>query len=242
MTETITTKTENLPACATGTWGAAEQLEQTDLLVPKIWQMQAMSKLVADGAARPGDFVDSLTGELLKKKEEVLSVIVWGSYKQMLISKLSAQNKWELERVEQITHENAAHYALVPFTEEVEGVKYKNALQYNYMCLVEGRLNYLPYILSLTSTKTRAARKWNTMLSKLAQLKRPSAAVVFDLRSVQEQNEQGHWYGLDVAQGRDCTAAEIEIAHQWYQRSKSQKIAAAEPSAGVADASDDIPF
>ena len=228
-------KMESLPAeVALSNWGAIEEMETTDLLVPKIYHQQAMSKFVADGLAKPGDFCDSLTGDVLVKKEEKLEVIIFGSFKQMIVSKLDFMtNKFELEKIVTILPENAREWASVPFYEEKDGQKYKNSLQYNFYCLIPKLVKELPYVLSLGGTKTHAAKRLNTMLYKLSTLKRPGASVVFELSSVSEKNDKGAWFGLKIDQGRNASAEELLRAHAWYMKSKSQKFVVVEEEAAA---------
>lgn len=239
-------KPDNAPAIpedvAASNWGAIETMETTDLLVPKIYHQQAMSKFVADGNARPGDFCDSLTGAILAKKEDKLSVIIFGAFKTMVISK-QQNGQFVLDKIVTILPENAREFASKPLTEEIAGVTYKNNLQYNFYCLIAGKEAELPYVLSLGSTKTKAAKKLNTMLYKLSALKRPGASVVFDLSSTTEKNDKGSWAGLEITQGRDATQAELLRAHAWYLKSKSQKfVVVEEEGSAAADVDDDIPF
>lgn len=230
---------------ASASWGAVEGLETTDLLVPKIFHQQAMSKLVADGKAKPGDFCDSLTGDVLAGKESKLEVIIFGSYKTMVISKYDAfSKKFKLDRIVTITPENAKEWATVPFEEVVDGVDVKNSLQYNYYVLIPGKVNEIPYVLSLGSTKTRAAKKLNTMLYKLSQLKRNGASVVFELHNVVEKNDQGSWFGLEIKQGRNATPEELMRAYAWHVKSKSSSFKVVEEESASSTESDDdhVPF
>lgn len=211
-------------------WGAVEDLDTNDLLVPKIFHQQAMSKFVADGNARPGDFCDSLTGEVLSKKENPLEIIIFGAFKSMVISIYnSGEKKFKLDKIVTINKENAYEYAARPlFTEDEHGNQYKNNLQYNFYCLVPSKINDLPYVLSLGSTKAKSAKKLNTMLYRLNQMNKPGASVVFTLSSVAEKNDKGSWFGVEIAQGRNATDAELAKAHEWYLKSKTHKIVAAE--------------
>jgi hypothetical protein len=238
METSVTIKEENLPAELQGGWGVVEDLETTDLLVPKIYQLQAMSKFVADGVARAGDFADSLTGEVLAKKDDALEVIIFGSYKTLLVSKEVLNGKFEYQETLTVTPQNAKEIASLPMIEDRADGKYKNSLYYNFYCLLPAKIEELPFVLSLGSTKTKAARKLNTMIYKLAQMRKPGAAVVFNLKSVSEKNDQGSWFGLDISQGRDTTQQELLRAHAWYVKSKSQKFTVVEEEQAVADAHD----
>ena len=228
-------------------WGAITELEATDLLVPKVFHQQALSEFASAGKAKAGDFCDSLTGEVLAKREDKLEVIVFGTYKTVQVSKLNkANNKWEFEKTITIIPEVAREWANRPFTEEVGSDTYRNALYYNYYVLLPAKLTELPFVLSLGSTKTKAAKKLNTMLFKLSQLKRNGASVVFELKSIEEQNDQGKWWGIEVLQGRNSTAEELTRAYAWHMKSKSQKFATAEESGGAVVSGekfeDEIPF
>lgn len=223
-------KMESLPAEVTDSaWGAIEGMETSDLLVPKIFHQQALSKFVKDGDARPGDFCDSITGTVLAPRDGKLEVIVFASYKTMVISKLNDRTgKYLFDRIVTIGPENAREWADRPFTEEINGESFKNNLTFNYFVLIPSLIKELPYVLSLGSTKTKAAKKLNTMLYKLNTLRRPGASVVFELSSVEESNDSGSWYGLEVNQGRAATPDELLRAHAWYMKSKTQKFVAAE--------------
>lgn len=232
-----------LPAEALASnWGAIEDMETTDLLVPKIFHQQAMSKFVSEGKAQPGDFCDSLTGEVLCKKENALQIIVFGSYKTMVISKADSKGKFKLDKIITILPENAKEFASKPLQEEIHGEIVKYNLQYNYYVLLPHKIKEMPYVLTLGSTKTKVAKKLNTMLYKLSTIKKPGASVVFALNSVAEKNDQGSWFGLEITQARNSETEELMRAHAWYLKSQSQKFVVVEDEAKAESSDDDIPF
>lgn len=244
MEKEITVKQDAAPpSIATARWGAVESIDTSDLLVPKIYHQQALSKFAADGLARPGDFCDSLSGEVLGTKEKGLQVIVFGEYKTMIIEQAHG-DRFELKEIVHVTPENAAYWASAPLLLDTPGGRLRHNLTYNFYCLLPSKVSELPFVLSLGSTKTKVARKLNTMLSKLDQIKRAGASKVFLLESTVEKNERGQWYGLSVTQGRDSTEAELNTAYEWYVKGKTQKIMAAEePKSEASDIEgDDIPF
>ena len=215
-------------------WGAIESMETSDLQVPKIFHQQALSKFSQDGVAKAGDFCDSMTGEVLAARDSKLEVIVFGLFKTMVISKFDfARGQFKLDKIIPITPENAHQYANMPLQIEIDGDRYKHDLQYNFYCLLPAYMDSLPYVLSLGSTKTKTARKLNTMLYQLNQQRKPGPSVVFDLTSVQEKNDKGTWYGVNIAQGRSSTPQEMMKAYAWYVKSKSQKFVAEESDDSV---------
>jgi len=219
-----------LPAMMQPNWGI-EDIETTDLLVPKIFHQQAMSKFVADGVARPGDFCDNLTGEILCKKEDTLEIIVFGAFKTLITSKWDViKNRFEYLETTTVTPENAREIASLPFVDEkTDGTKYKYSLYYNFYCLIPSKIEQLPFVLSMGSTKTQAAKTINNMRYNLVQvLKLPPVAKVFNLKSVQVENDQGKWFGVEVKEGRNSTQQEMLRAHAWYVKSQSQKFTVVE--------------
>lgn len=223
------TNTAPIAPMDSGAWGAIENLETTDLLVPKIFHQQALSKFVSDGKARPGDFCDSLTGEILAKKEDKLEIVIFGTFKTMVIETYNpVRDQFDYKETITITPDNAREWASVGLMAETPEGKLKYNLQYNFYCLLPSRLAELPYVLTLGSTKTRVAKKLNTMLYKLSQMKRPGASVVFELTSKQEKNDRGSWFGIEISQGRNAESNELAIAHAWYVKSQSQKFTVVE--------------
>ena len=224
------------PALADNIWGAADNIGAEDLQVSKIFHQQALSKFVQDGKAQAGDWCDSLTGEVLAKKDTELTVIVFSSFKKLLISKaLTGSTKFDFIESQDVTPENCN----LPWEEEVFGEIIKRQLQYNYFCLLPSKINELPYVLSLSSTKIKAAKKLNTMIAKLSRLGKPSAAFTFLLHSVKETGDKGSWFGMDISSGRQTTPEELEVAHYWYMQIKSQKVTITEEPEDNAHASNE---
>lgn len=232
----VAIKMENLPSdVLSANWGVIESLETTDLVVPKIYHMQSISDLVVKKQAEAGDFVDNLTNKILVSSANKLEVIIFGSFKTMIRSKRNLKDKFDYLETITITPENAREWASAPF---IDG-DFKNTLQYNFYCLLPNKINEVPYVLSLGSTKTKTARKINTMIFKLAQIGKPGAAIVFELTNVAEKNDDGQWFGLEVNQGRFTTPDELLKAHAWHVKSKSQKFTVVEEEAQVQNSNEE---
>lgn len=216
--------TNGLPATQTKAWGAAEDMASEDLIIAKIFHQQALSKFASDGKASAGDWCDSLTGEVLAKKDKPLELIIFSSFKKLLISKLeNGSYKWI--STEDVTPANA----LLPWEEILSnGDQIRRNIQYNYFCLLADRLDEMPYVLSFQSTKIKAAKKLNTMFAKLARLGMPSAAYIFNFQSIKETGDKGSWFGVEVSQGAATNAAQQEVAFEWYNRIKTAKVVVAE--------------
>ena len=211
-----------VPALLAGDWGAGEADTSKDLLINKIYHQQALSKFVEAGTAAAGDWCDMLSGEVLAKKDEVLKLIIFSSYKRLMISERPiSSDKFEFKASEEVTPENA----LLPWEEEVNGRIVRRSMQYNYFCLLADRPNDLPYVLSLQGTKTKAAKKLNTFFMKLRQvLKVPTATFIFNLQSVKESGDKGSWYGVEVMQGERANDDQLCAAFEWYNRVKASNV------------------
>lgn len=224
----VTVQAAAAPAVASenAIWGAADNIESSDLLVSKIFHQQALSQFVQDGKAQAGDWCDSLTGEVLAQKNDGLQVIIFSSYKKLLIHKSlrptpgDPNPKLHFVEAQEVTLENCN----LPWEEVVEDGIIKRQLQYNYFCLLPSKIDELPFVLSLQSTKVKTAKKLNTMIAKLSRLNRPSAAYHFILHSIKEQGDKGSWFGIDITQGDLTTKEELAAAHYWYMQIKSQKV------------------
>ena len=238
-TTPITTTTNGALATSGPVWGAAEDMASTDLVIAKIFHQQALSKYASDGKASAGDWCDSLTGEILAKKDKPLELIIFSSFKKLIISKLeNGSYKWQSS--EDVTPTNA----LLPWEEVLSnGDQIRRNMQYNYFCLIANKLDEMPYVISLQSTKIKAAKKLNTMFAKLARLGMPSAAYIFNFNSIKETGDKGSWFGVEISQGAATNAAQQEVAYEWYKKLKTSKVVIAEEEPTAAeDDSDSIPF
>jgi len=209
----------SVPSTEVKTWGAAENLDARDLLVTKLYHQQQISKHTAAGKAQAGDWIDSVTGEVLCKKDQPLELIIFSSYKNLqTFKKIGDKFKWD--STERLTPENAGFE--YEFSTGID--QFRRRIQYNYFCLLVNRLHDLPYVLSLSSTKTPAAKKLNTFFKKLERINLPSASKVFVLTGVPEKNDQGSWIGIEVDQGRVATQEEQDIAYSWYKKIKTANV------------------
>lgn len=226
MQTPVVQEAAELPAELAGTWGAAENLDSNDLVIAKIYHMQGTSALVVAEKAQPGDWCHSITEEVLVKKEKHLSLIIFDSYKNIIVStKGKNDKKWKFKEYIDATPENV----LLPW-EEVDandpfGGSIKRNLQYNYFCIIADRPAELPFVISLSSTKVKVAKKLNTMLATLSQvLKKPSAAYIFNFLSVKESNDENTWYSAEISQGPATPNELLAVAKHWYDKLKTTKV------------------
>ena len=212
-----------------GSWGAADDLEGTDLVVSRVYHQQALSKFVQDAKAQAGDWCDNLTGEVLAKKDEVLPVIIFHTERQwaISISKLS-NNNFEFVRNEAVTPENVN----LPWEQETHEGTIKRQFRYNYFCLLADKFDELPYVITFSSTKVKEAKRLNTVLAKLKAKGHSSARFIFYLMSVKESKVKDgktlSWFNVEVSQGKSTSEEQFKAAFNWFLKAKAQKIVVAE--------------
>lgn len=214
--EVIKAPGDNLPADLRGSWGAAKNISTENIVIPKIFHQQQLSEIVKkEIGVVAGDFCNSIDNSILAKRDEGLSIIIFNVFMNVLVKKLNGL-KWEWIRTEPVNDHNTKP----PYTRDTPEGKISHSLQYNFMCLIPGRLKGLPFVLSMSSTKTAAARLLCTMIATLDLDNLPSAAFVFELKNVKEKKDNNEWYGLEVSKGRDTTEEELRKAFEWFNKTK----------------------
>ncbi len=190
-------------------WGASQGLDKSDLQVPKLLLTQAMSEAVADGKAKPGDFINSLDGTVLGNKDKPVEVIVFRSGKTIQVF-----NGNDYLRTEPF---NAMTAAML--YDKSEGDMIHKHVIMNFSCLLPKDIKdgaAFPIVTSFKKTSLGAGKKLSTLLIKLDMMKKPSAAKTFLISCNQQENDKGKFFVMDVSMGRDTTSAELEEAKIWF--------------------------
>lgn len=218
-----------------GDWGESP-ISSRDLVIPKILTMQGLSEMVSDGKAKLGDFVDSVTGEIVGSIEKPVKFIPFHMEKVWTISsKKIGESKFEFERYEEVTAANANY----PFSEIVGDteMKYEYTMQF-YVLRPED--TSMPYVISFKATSSRAGKILSTQMyvrNKAAGLVPP--AYVMELGGKKEKNDKGTFIVAEVKAVEKTSDALITECLNWYKTVKSgaTKVAAekAETASNYAD-------
>lgn len=192
-------------------WGQGE-VSSRDIIIPKIHLMQGLSDLVADGKAKLGDFVDSLTGDLLGSIDSPVEFIPFHMTKAYIVSRRKkGEGKFEFERYELDTNTQ------YPF-EVMDGedtVKYEYALQ--FYVLLKSDMS-MPYVITFKSTSLRAGK----VLSTQMYIRNRAAGLVpcaysMMLSGKKEKNDKGTFAVMEVKIGNKTTDTEIAECLNWYK-------------------------
>ncbi len=223
-----------------GAFGA-ENIDNEDILLPKILLMQATSQMVHDGIATAGELRDSLNKDRkLGNAKNPVEFITFGSYKSWM----------ELK--------NGEYHQMIAYTPATADLKreeqigddlFERKLVRNYYCvLVEDvkKGEAFPYVISAKGMSGYAGRTLATHMKMLQATNKPTASKVFKLSCHSDKNEKGSFHVMDIEKGRDTTEVELLTAFHWYKalgtanvkvhETEEKPVAAASPS-GAAEQS-----
>lgn len=103
MSSLETVSSSNLPAEVTS-WGEQE-IDASNILLPRLLLMQGLSELVSEGKAKLGDVVKNTTGEVIATKDKAVEFIPLFHVENWAISE-QVGNKFEWRRTEPVTLSN----------------------------------------------------------------------------------------------------------------------------------------
>jgi len=195
-----------------------EDIDNEDIIIPKILVMQGMSKRVTEGKAKLGDMVDSLSGEILGDVEKAVDFIPFKTFKTWIIF----HDKEYVETVA-LTPENKG-WAI---EEEVDGVQIRRDKVFNAYCLLPEQIEqgeFLPFVLSFRRTSYYAGRKLATAFAKLRMFNKPAFCKVFRLVSEKQTKDKHTFFTFDLAQVGDSTEDQMQHCKMWYDIVKGKQV------------------
>lgn len=187
-----------------------EGLDSSDMLISRLALQQPLSKFVTEGKAGPGDIVDSVTGEILAKKNTEIEVIPVMSFKDWHVSHI-INNQQEFQGKFPFNQQTA----LWQKEEIVDGIQVKRDLALNFFVLIRGKENELPYLLTFKRTSYYQGRKMSTVLQKNKMLGKSIAHVTFKLSGTIQTFEKFTYFIINVENGTATTGPEQLEAMKW---------------------------
>ena len=251
-------------ALATGapTNAMADQgFDMGDIVLPRILLMQSQSDLVAQKKAKPGDYLNSLTGEILGGEGKSFEIIpLFCAPKSWHTSEKGPRDgkpKWKKVQSEaEIMKEYGVQLAKdVPWEEELPGrVMRFNKRTLNFYVLVKSEVEAgegFPYMLSFQSTAYNVGKKLATHFMKCGMLRAQPYDRSMKLSSFGVSNDQGNFFN-PVLESGDKTLVDVrEVAANWLPvvKSANVKVDAAEkpdpagaPAPSSPESEDDLPY
>lgn len=198
--------------------GAGEEIDSSDILVPKISLMQAMSKPVSKGKAKVGLFYNSVD---LTELGDNLEMIVLDSYKNWQEFRVSQKGQDEYIGTKPFYGNENLEYDFKD--EEGKDCKRIQVLGF-YVLLLEDIKNGMafPYAVDFKKSSKKAGRELTTYFAKLRSAGLPSFAKVFSLGTELVEDEYTY-YVKTVNMGRDITKEELGDVKNWLMQLKERR-------------------
>ena len=220
----LATAANTLPAVAPEdtAWGS-ENVDASDILIPKLLCAQAISEAVVMGDIPLGALYESVDKTVLaaysakdSAKTEDLEVIAFSNFKSWVIT---------VDKEYEGTYPFTAENANWEREEEVEGKMIVRDLVNSFFVILPKEIvemgvdGAFPYVLPLKRSSYKAGQKISTTATKLAKRSKPIASVVFKLsRTMGEHKEsKGKYFIVDATFERQATKEELQVAYNWYK-------------------------
>lgn len=213
MSKEVVSQESNLPAANLADWGTP-QVSTKDIVIPKILCMQGLSQLVVDEKAKMGDFVDSMSEEIIGNySKKPIEFIPFHMESIWIISKKTKGNDFEFEKIEKVTPQNEN----MLYNEVVDGVEYKREYTRNFYVLRPEDMS-LPYIISFKGMSSKAGKILATqMYVKNAAAGKIPAAFTMELFGNKDKNDKGTFITLATRTARPSNQEEMAQAFNWYK-------------------------
>lgn len=214
-------------------WGLDEAVDTQDILIPKLLVMQGLSKAVADEKAQMGEFIDSLTYEILgsarEKDPKPVEFIPLTMFKTWIRYEKIGDDKLDFRGIHPVTPENADWKW--EETDE-DGNHFRNDQCLNFYVILKEKADdpmEMPYLLTFRRTSYKNGKKLATHFAKCQralQLNKvvPPASNTFKLTAVKTTNDEGTFYVMDIEPGGKTSKEHIQVAKDWVATIKQSNV------------------
>ena len=217
------TTNENLSA-----WAEEVEVNRDNIIPPGIRLCQSMSERVQEGLNKPGDMIDTLSGEVLgdyEKPIEIIPFLVSSSWKVFHNDKYHS-----VEPITKLT-KNLPLEDKLPDGTVIRRDKCINAWVVLPHQIKDG--NAIPYLVSFSRTSFQAGKKIETRIFRntIHRPKLSPAAYTMSLHALKKENPKGRYAAFDCNDTRKSTEEEQMIAFKFYKDlsdKKDIKVAVAE--------------
>lgn len=195
-----------------------EDIDNEDIIIPKVLVMQGMSKRVTEGKAKLGDMVDSLTGEILGDTDTPIDFIPFKTFKTWIVF-----HNDEYKETIPVTPKNKDW----PIEDKVDGVHVRRDKVFNCYCLLPEQIEsgeFLPFVLSFRRTSYYAGRKLTTAFARLRMFKKPAFSKVFRLSSEKQTKDKHTFFTFDVEQVGNSNEKHMVECKNWYDVVSKAKV------------------
>lgn len=196
---------------------AGLDMDISDIVIPRIHLMQKMSQLVDEKIAQPGEIRDSVDHALLGSEKHPLQIAIASVHRTLITFK-----NGDYFSTEALTRENNE----LPWEEKLDGDVIKRQKAYNFLVLLPiTQCEGLPYVLSMKSTNSAAAKWINGKILRETMNGGDYRKLVFELSVQKEKNDKGSFYTYRPKLLSDLLSDEMSArVSQWTERVAKREI------------------
>ena len=229
MTKAVAKMTvSDLPAEIHNTSWGTENVDFSDALVPKLLLMQGLSKLVTSDNAQMGDYVNSVSGEILgtaREKDLKPVKIIPLTFDQTWVEHvLGGDGKRRYVRTIPRNSINANLPNEGPGAGEWEGQMISRDRALIFYVRVAEDTGALPYTMIFKRTSFRTGQTLVSHFANCKEANKPPASTTFSLSGKKVTNDSGTFYVMDVSMHGPTSAEDLKLAYACYQRLKATKV------------------
>lgn len=185
------------------------EVESKDLVLAKVLLMQGISTAVAERKANIGDFLNSLTNEVIGVAgNKPLRILPFHVKKSYVVEKYNG-SKYVYSHV---VPDNAD----LPREFELNGTKYRNMHQYEFFCMLEG--SSMPMVVNFRSTSHMAGKQlfnYMYLVQRAAKPQQPPFGNWIMLDGKSQKNDQGTFMVWTTSPDRTSTEEERNECRAW---------------------------
>lgn len=196
-------------------WGG-NQLTSKDIIIPSLLLLQSNSEFVKQNKGKGGDFFDSVSE--INYGPELKNIVPFHMEKTWTVEKFNGK-KFEWDHTEKMTPENEnAKYEF-----DLDGVKYRNKYTYRFFVMVSDSI--LPYSIKMKGASKKTGSNLSTeMYVKNPMKKLPPAAMMINLRSELEKNDDGDsYFTMKMTVGDKTPYEKVMEALNWFKTIRDDK-------------------
>lgn len=190
-------------------------LSREDIAFPRLNLQQKTSDKVDKGLCKPGEIIDSNTGEILAVESSKLEIIPltvsksWFEYEMQDFDKKYTG----MREIKTATDDALPYEEVTP-----EGVIIKREKAMNWMVLVVKTLGAgfgMPYLLTFKSSSYRTGKQLAGLVATRAFFNKPMHSMTYELSSFKRTKDKNSFFTFEIGKGRDTIEDEAAIAEKW---------------------------
>jgi hypothetical protein len=230
QTQAVTKTETNKAIVASAHIPGEEEILSSNVVIPKLLLMQALSAFVVDGKAVAGEFVRSSTVEKLGLKEKGVDIIPL-TFTNTWVIKERVGNKYEFRGIEPMTAANQD----LPWEFKQNGTDWKRVKSINLYALLPADIAaektemdkaakgedadpdkaLIPVLISFRSTSFPAGKDVVTHFAKAKKFKLPGYVSTLTVSAHHEKNDQGAYFVMDVKTSGKTPKEYLETCEYW---------------------------